>query len=122
MDHYGLCTLEDAPRIADELRAGHGVWFGLGLHQSTALTVFMAPPAPVIGDLPYGGGPYGRYCVGVAYLGCFHFTFGDDPLFPRYVGEKLGMNDESDAEEFTRMLDAIRQALIEKEVPHESKT
>lgn len=110
MDQYDYCTLDDALAIAVMLNAGSPVWFGYS-NNLTTFTVFIAPPAPSIGQLPYGGRPHGRYVVGIVYVGCFHFDLRDGPLFPNYVGEKLKLP-ESDATAVTDLLNAIRHELL----------
>jgi hypothetical protein len=111
MDDLGICDLEDASRIAAELRAGHNVLFGFRRDQEGEYTVLIGPPATIVGKLPYSGQAYGRYLVGVIYVGLFHFTLDEGPVYSTYVCEKLRM-ESGDAVALTYLLNAIREELI----------
>lgn len=114
MDQFQLCTLEDAPAIATELRAGHNVVFGYQFYNTTTYSIFIGQPPVVIGQTPYGGQPYGRYIVGVVYVGLFHFDLHpDEPLHTDYVSEKLHL-DAYDAQAVTTILNAVREQLAEE--------
>lgn len=113
MDEYGICTVLDAPHIAQRLRTGGSLLVSLTNDNRNAYIILLVPKFTVLGQLPFGGKPTGSCCVSVLGQGFYYFNLfreTDNPLTREYVGDKLNLY-QFDAKVVTEFLNDISQEL-----------
>lgn len=105
MDEYGCCNLDDAQDITRLLWEDGCVVFSFSLGDEKPYVMCLSMTFHVHGKMAFGGNPSGMVLCGLLH----HQTFWFDPLkrvHSYYVAENLGLG-ECDAENVTKMLDAI---------------
>lgn len=115
MDDFGTWTgtAEDVSALAQEIRDKGNVLFSYSPNQVDCYIISINRDFSILGEIPFGGNPRGRYLVSVLGRGFFHFDLGGNTFHtqPSYVAEKLNLS-STDATYVSELLLGINARLV----------
>ncbi len=112
MDDYGCMKNEllEWDDISKVLRKDKIITFCYSADNYTAFVITIAGPIHQTGTMAFGGRVDGTYMVALLYRGMSYFDFHSEKVLHfDYVGEKLGLTNESDSKVIADLLNEMRK-------------